>query len=214
MARLFDVRPEERRAAALAFAALLGITAAHTLVETARDALFLARVPVEHLPALYLAIAVAGLGTTRLGAILEKRRAAKGGATEAKGGIDPVAASLAGAAVITLAFWFAAATPTRVVLYALYVYSGMFAAWVAGRLWIRLGEVFTVAQAKRLYGLIGTGGVLGAVLGATVARASLVVLEVRHLLAVGAALLVVRRRARRAPSEADRRRRCEVTSRR
>ena len=66
MARLFDVRPEERRAAALAFAALLGITASHTLVETARDALFLARVPVEHLPALYLAIAVAGLGTTRL----------------------------------------------------------------------------------------------------------------------------------------------------
>lgn len=49
MARLFDIRAEERRAASLAFFALLGITAAHTLVETARDALFLARVPVEHL---------------------------------------------------------------------------------------------------------------------------------------------------------------------
>jgi ATP:ADP antiporter, AAA family len=185
MARLFDVRPEERRAAALAFAALLGITAAHTLVETARDALFLARVPVEHLPALYLAIAVAGLGTTRLGAILEKRR---GTSTSS---VDPVAASLGGAALVTFGFWFAAASPTRAVLYALYIYSGMFAAWVAGRLWIRLGAVFTVAQAKRLYGLIGTGGVLGAVLGATVARASLVVLEVRHLLVIGAALLVV-----------------------
>jgi ATP:ADP antiporter, AAA family len=174
MARLFDVRPEERRAAVLAFTALLGITAAHTLVETARDALFLARVPVEHLPALYLAIAVAGLGTTRLGAILEKRKREKEAGTEAKGGIDPVAASLGGAAVITIAFWFAAASPTRAVLYALYIYSGMFAAWVAGRLWIRLGEVFTVAQAKRLYGLIGTGGVLGAVLGATVNSRSVI----------------------------------------
>lgn len=67
----------------------------------------------------------------------------------------------------------------------------MFAAWVAGRLWIRLGEVFTVAQAKRLYGLIGIGGVLGAVLGAAIARASLVAIEVRHLLVVGAGLLLV-----------------------
>ena len=171
---LFDVRPDERRPATLAFLALLGITAAHTLIETARDALFLTKVPIAYLPALYLAIAAAGLLTTRAGAALEARRD-----PAVVPRFDPVATSLIAGAVITGAFWVSAASPSRGVLYALYVFSGLFASWVAGRLWIRLGAIFTVVQAKRLYGVVGTGGVLGAVI------------EVRHLLLIGAALLVV-----------------------
>lgn len=190
MALLFDVRPEERRPATLAFLALLGITAAHTLIETARDALFLTKVPIAHLPALYLAIAAAGLVTTQAGAALEARRSTATAARAAPR-LDPVATSLIVAAGITAAFWAAAAAPGRSVLYALYIYSGLFASWVAGRLWIRLGTIFTVVQAKRLYGVVGTGAVLGAVLGAAAARASLAAVEVRHLLLVGAALLVV-----------------------
>ena len=183
---LFDVRPEERRPATLAFLALLGITAAHTLIETARDALFLSKVPIAYLPALYLAIAAAGLVTTRASAALESRRSPNAAAPR----FDPVATSLVVAAVITAAFWFGAASPSRLVLYALYIYSGLFASWVAGRLWIRIGGIFNVVQAKRLYGVVGTGGVLGAVLGAAAARACLAIIEVRHLLLIGAALLV------------------------
>lgn len=171
---------------ALAFSALLGITSAHTLVETARDALFLAKVPATHLPALYIAIAALGILTTQLGARLEARRAPRA----EKPLVDPVAAAPAGAALVTVAFWAATASGHRFVLYALYIYSGMFASWVAGRLWIRLGDVFTVVQAKRLYGLVGTGGVLGAVVGAGLARALLSTLGVRHLLLVGAAALI------------------------
>ncbi len=185
MAALFDVRPEERRPAALAFLALLGITAAHMLIETARDALFLTKVPIGHLPALYLAIAAVGLVTTRAGAWLEGRRSA------AAPRFDPVATSLVVGAVITAAFWVGAASAARPILYALYIWSGIFAAWVAGRLWIRLAAIFTVGQAKRLYGVVGTGAVLGAVLGAAAARATLAVVEVRHLLLMGAAILVV-----------------------
>ena len=43
--RLLDVRPEERRQMAIAFLVLFGILTAHTILETARDALFLARLP-------------------------------------------------------------------------------------------------------------------------------------------------------------------------
>jgi ATP:ADP antiporter, AAA family len=184
--RLFDVRPDERRPATLAFLALLGITAAHTLIETARDALLLTKVPIAYLPALYLAIAAAGLLTTRAGAALEARRD-----PTAKSRFDPVVVSLLVGAVITAAFWFGAASPGREVLYALYVFSGLFASWVAGRLWITLGAIFTVVQAKRIYGVVGTGAVLGAVIGAAAARASLALVDVRHLLLVGAGLLVV-----------------------
>jgi AAA family ATP:ADP antiporter len=181
---LFDVRPEERKPALLAFLALLGITAAHTLIETARDTLFLTKVPIAHLPALYLAIAAAGLVTTRAGAALEARR------DPTKPPRDPVALSLIIGAGITGAFWLRAGSPTRELLYALYIFTGLFAAWVAGRLWIRLGTIFTVVQAKRLYGVVGTGAVLGAVIGAAAARASLAFIEVRHLLLLGAALFV------------------------
>src|SRR3954467_3609027 len=125
---LFDVRPDERRPATLAFLALLGITAAHTLIETARDALFLTKVPIGYLPALYLAIAAMGLVTPRAGAALEARQ--KPGETPR---FDPVATSLVVGAVITGAFWIGTASPARPVFYALYIWSGIFAAWVAGR---------------------------------------------------------------------------------
>jgi ATP/ADP translocase len=55
--RLLDVRPEERRLTATAFLVLFGILAAHTILETARDALFLARLPPSQLPWMYLAMA-------------------------------------------------------------------------------------------------------------------------------------------------------------
>src|SRR5258706_14008874 len=54
--RLLDVRPEERRPTAIAFLVLFGILAAHTILETARDALFLARLPPSQLPWMYLAM--------------------------------------------------------------------------------------------------------------------------------------------------------------
>ena len=42
---LADVRPDERRIAWSAFLTLFGMLAGHTVLETARDALFLARLP-------------------------------------------------------------------------------------------------------------------------------------------------------------------------
>src|SRR5258705_3482466 len=64
--RLLDIRPEERRLTAIAFLVLFGILAAHTLLETARDALFLARLPASQLPWMYLAIAAAAFAMSRV----------------------------------------------------------------------------------------------------------------------------------------------------
>ena len=72
---LAEIRPEERRAAFAGFFALFGVIAAHTILETARDALFLARLPAAELPWVYLAMALtavllAQLPARRLRAIL------------------------------------------------------------------------------------------------------------------------------------------------
>jgi hypothetical protein len=62
---LADVRPEERRVTAAAFLSLFGALAAHTMLETGRDALFLARLPADQLPWMYLAMAVLAVFVTR-----------------------------------------------------------------------------------------------------------------------------------------------------
>src|SRR5262245_3441602 len=92
--RLVDIRAGEGRSIASAFFALLGITAGHTLLETARDALFLAKLPASRLPWMYLAIAGIGLALARV----NRRRS---GRTQ---GRYAVTVSLVAAAGITLAF--------------------------------------------------------------------------------------------------------------
>ena len=61
LASFTDVRPEERRGASGAFLVLFGILAGHTVLETARDALFLSRLPASRLPWVYLAMAAAAV---------------------------------------------------------------------------------------------------------------------------------------------------------
>ena len=53
----FAVRKVERRDVWTAFAALFMLIASHSVLETARDALFLAKVPATRLPWAYLALA-------------------------------------------------------------------------------------------------------------------------------------------------------------
>jgi uncharacterized protein YjbI with pentapeptide repeats len=180
MTLLSSVRPSEGSFVASAFFALLGITAAHAMLETARDALFLSKLPASHLPVMYLAIAAVGL-------ILSRGRAAR--PTRAGGGTS-VAISLGVASLVSAAFWllFRQGSP-RWLLYALYVWTGTFASWLVLRFWLLLGAALTAAQARRLFGLIGSGSVLGAVLGAGLARLLVHSADVRVLLVASVVLL-------------------------
>lgn len=177
---LSSVRPGEGRFVASAFFALLGITAAHAMLETARDALFLAKLPATHLTVMYLAIAAIGL-------LLSRAAGARNG--NALGGFG-IALSLGVAATVIGAFWLVLRQGTPPwSLYGLYIWTGTFASWLVLRFWLLLGTALTVAQARRLFGLIGTGSVLGAVLGAGLARALVHSADVRVLLVASVVLL-------------------------
>lgn len=52
--RLLTIRTEDRRATRVAFLTLFGLLAGHAMLETARDALFLAKLPASQLPWAYL----------------------------------------------------------------------------------------------------------------------------------------------------------------
>lgn len=169
------VPPEVRRNTIAAFTTLLVITTGHTLLETARDALFLAKVPASQLPWMYLVIVLVALGLQNL-----KKMDKKGA----------IAAVLIVAGLFTSGFYFLAHNvASRLwVLYALYVWSGLVASWVMVQFWTLLGRVYDSRQARMVYATIGAGAVLGGVVGAFAARGALAFFHPRTML-LGSAVL-------------------------
>ncbi|MEO8798243.1 MAG: HEAT repeat domain-containing protein [Polyangiaceae bacterium] len=164
---------EERTLVVLSFLSLFGILCGHTLLETARDALFVTRIPLTRLPIVYIAIAVVGVITSRLAGVGSRRTYA-------------ISAALLFAAIVDMAFWFMLDDRSGFVVYAFYVWTGVFASWIITTFWIVLAPALTITQAKRLYGPIGAGSLLGAVAGSGAARLILSAPGLRKLLLASA----------------------------
>jgi AAA family ATP:ADP antiporter len=158
--RFFDVRPGERRNAATAFLILFGLMASHALLETARDSLFLAKLPATRLPIVYLLVAAVAL------AISEAQQRMRGGPP----GRRHMAMWLGGVGLVNVGFWFLLPRTGEWCLYALYVWSGVVSTLLVIRFWLLAGDLFTVTQAKRLFAFVGTGSILGAIGGSALAQ--------------------------------------------
>jgi ATP/ADP translocase/HEAT repeat protein len=178
MTRLLGVRREDGPTVWLAFATLLTIVAAHSVLETARDALFLAHLPPRLLPWAYFGIAIVAFVATGIVAGRSPR--------------GLLAALLVLGAAGTAALWWIVATPDVETLMALYVWTGTLASAVVAQFWVELGGRMNVGLAKRTYAVVAAGGMLGAMLGSLLAAA---ILQggsgPRTLVLVAAALFVV-----------------------
>jgi hypothetical protein len=177
---LLGLRPDERRGAAVAFLTIFGILGAHTLLETARDALFLARLPARELPYVYLAIAALAvlfsLGPWRGKIRLSSRYT--------------LSVVLGLCALVTAGLW-AVGLDRPSTLYALYVWTGLEGSLAPLEFWLVLGEKYTVTQAKRVFGIVGAGSLLGAVAGAGVARLLVASQSPSSLVLVAAAIFAL-----------------------
>lgn len=152
---LSALRKGERRDAWAAFLTLFAIISSHSILETARDALFLAKVPATQLPWVFLAIAALSFAVVRLQALVMKGRAPE----------RALAMITSLAALGTFGFYWLYARLGAFGLYALYVWSGLLATMVLVHFWASIADRFTITQGKRLYGFIGAGSVLGAIAG-------------------------------------------------
>jgi AAA family ATP:ADP antiporter len=178
-ARLFDVRPGERWATTRAFVLVLLIVAGHTILETARDALFLSTLPASRLNLVYIILAVttffAAAASTWVAARFGRRRA--------------LMASLVVSAGTTFAVRLLPPTPAFAIVF--YVYSGLIGAVVLPQFWLLAGQVFSVSQGRRLFGLLASGGVFGGVTGAGIAALTIDVGGVSGLFTASAVLFAV-----------------------
>jgi AAA family ATP:ADP antiporter len=175
-----SVRPEERRGLVLAFVTLLGILASYTLLETARDAIFLARLPPSELPWVYLAMA--GVAVLLAEAPVKGSRLAPG---------QRLPAFLLVGAGVTFAFFAVGPAGRPWLIRAFYVWSGAIVTLTGVEFWIVLGDLYTITQAKRLYRTIGTGALVGAALGGGLARLVADAVAPAALIAIGAGVMAL-----------------------
>jgi len=159
---------------------LFSILVAHALLETARDALFLAKLSPNDLALAYLAIAATALvavtATRRWLGVLDPRRMLIGFLVLAVIGTSVLAIT------ITWASWL---------VFVLYVWTGFVATLVVPCFWTVVDRSVLVSEAKRMFATIGAGGVLGALVGSAIAAAVGHVLPPRHLVTLGAGVFAL-----------------------
>src|SRR5204862_8098268 len=142
----------------------------------ARDALFRSKFAPVRLTLVYALLAVLSLAAGTASSALAARfghRAA-------------LVASLLSSACFVALIFFCPLTPPAV--FVLYLGSGLIGTVLTLEFWMLAGPLFTVAQGKRLFGLIAAGGVLGAATGGGLAALVLRAVPTPALLVLAAVL--------------------------
>jgi ATP/ADP translocase len=163
-----------------AAAVLFAILVAHALLETARDALFLAEIGPDMLAAAYIVMAGAAL----LAVLVVRRRGRVHQPPRVLIGFLLLAT--AGTCVLALTITLAPA-----VVFVLYVWTGFIATLVVPSFWTAIDRSLRITEAKRVFGMIGAGGVLGAMVGSAIASLLGRVVAPHYLVSAGAIAFAV-----------------------
>jgi len=164
------------------FVGLLAIMTAHSVMETARDTLFLASLPATHLPRAYLAIAVLAILELEVHErVLRHVRDRR----------SLLAASLLFGSLVTLGFWALLDNLGPWAPFGFYVWTGLLITVVLIEFWLLLDDAVTVTQAKRIFPAIAAGGVTGAMLGSLLAEGLLRVASPIELVFAAAVILTL-----------------------
>ncbi len=178
----FSIRREDRRNLVVGFVGLLAIMSAHSVMETARDTLFLTSLPATHLPRAYLAIALLAILELRIHErVLRRVRDRR----------KLLSASLVFGSFITLSFWAFLEEMGAWAPFGFYVWTGLLITVVLIEFWLLLDDAVTVTQAKRIFPAIAAGGVTGAMLGSLLAEGVLRVASAAELVLAATVILAL-----------------------
>ncbi len=165
----------------LLFGYFFCLTALQHLLKPARNAFFLSTAGAENLPWVYIVTApvsaVAALGYGRWLAGRDRR-------LQIHGSLTIVAISL-------VVFRVLLESPSPAVAGAFYVWIQVFSLLLVSQFFLVGNDLFDPRQAKRIYGIIGAGGLVGGILGAATAGFLANELGAAGLLWLGVALLGV-----------------------
>ena len=91
--------------------------------------------------------------------------------------------------VSLVVFWFCMAWPTKWLSAAFYLWVSMFSVLVVTLFWLVANDLYHPREAKRLFGFIGSGGILGGIVGSSIAAAGARLFGTPQLLLCSAAIL-------------------------
>lgn len=177
----FDIREGERLRTLFMCLYLLAVLFAYYIIKPVSRAMFVDHFDIDQLPYLYILIAIVGgiLATlyTRV-AVRASLRAAVAWAT--------------GVAVVCLvALWWLVQLNLPWMLYVFNVWTSLFGVVLVSQGWLVAANVFTTREAKRVYGLVGLGAIVGAWFGSAFTKFAVKLVGVENLLLACAALVVV-----------------------
>jgi hypothetical protein len=152
--RWFDVRPGELRKVALSFLGAYSVLSFLILARALRNAFYVTTFDVTTLPYVTIAVAILTLPTVGLfGRAMASR--------------DPhfvYSGYLVGLAVVVVGLYFFIPTAPGAATVAFYMVTVLGASLLTSGFWMVTSEHYSLRQAKRLFGLIGAGGTLGAMI--------------------------------------------------
>ena len=160
---------------------LLLIITCYTTTKTVRDSLFITEIGPSQLPYLYVLTAAC---MAVISAIYPR-------ALKRMGLYSFVQLTSLIAVVSLLLFWWLVAYQWRGLLYILYVWVSLFGAITASQAWSLASHVFDAREARRAFAWIGLGGVVGGIVGGSLARIVAPSLGTEVLLPICSALMIV-----------------------
>lgn len=174
--RAIDIRTGEYGRTGLMFLCMFLLIASYVVMKAVRDSLFLYKLGVAQLPLVYILVALFSGAVAWLYARVFRR--------------CPLSAQLhttflAGGSVL-IAFWLALSGGARWLFYALYLWVSGYGLLTVAQSWLFANQVFSTREAKRLFGVIGAGSILGGTLGGLLTSALTALVGTEGLLVVAA----------------------------
>jgi ATP/ADP translocase len=153
--RFFNIHQQELGRVLLMAAYLLLVIASYSATKAVRDSLFVTKIGPSQLPYVYLLIA----GAMGLVSLLYSKAVNRIGVYRLIRATSLVAIS------VLLMFWVVFRDNSTPWFYVLYVWVSLFGAITASQCWLLATHVFDPREARRVFSMIGIGGILGGVFG-------------------------------------------------
>jgi len=101
-----------------------------------------------------------------------------------------VSCSFAAVTIVMVVFWKLLAWPHPWIAGALYIWVAIFSVLAVTLFWLVANDLYRPREAKRLFGFIGSGGILGGIVGSSIAAVGAQVVGSQQLLLCSAGLLI------------------------
>ncbi len=178
---LFDVRPGEYLRTTCMTLYLMLVLFAYYILKPVSRAIFLNKFDIDKLPWLYVLIAAVGgilaYFYTKLAVNSSLKRAV-------------LFATIFSVAVL-VAFWWLIQLNINWIVYAFNIWVSLFSIILVSQGWLIAANIFSSREAKRLYGILGVGSVIGAAFGGTFTAFTVRLVGTTNLILACAAMVVL-----------------------